>query len=105
MAMALGRPEEIVEALGSIGIKVRKPSASSVRRKRLGKRSTHEQLLADLREVVDVLSDSLTQRGVAQWLQAENRLLDGERPLDVLAKCETDRVLAAANSFVSGAYI
>lgn len=36
-------------------------------------------------DVDDMLSASLTARGVAQWLRARNRGLDGRRPLDALA--------------------
>ena len=63
--------------------------------------------LSGLREVVLVLSDSLTPRGVGQWMHARNRLLDGQRPVDVLATGEDGRaqVLAAASSFVDGAYV
>lgn len=61
--------------------------------------------LDGLREVVQVLSDSLTDRGVGQWLRARNRVLAGRRPLDVLRDGGHDQVLAAAHSFVDGAYV
>lgn len=41
--------------------------------------------LAGLRDLVLLLSDSLTPRGVGQWLHARNRLLDGDRPIEALA--------------------
>ncbi len=61
--------------------------------------------LDGLREVVRVLSDSLTDRGVGQWLRARNRLLDGQRPLEVLHEGQQQAVLAAARSFVDGSYV
>lgn len=61
--------------------------------------------LDGLREVVRVLSDSLTDRGVGQWLRARNRLLDGKRPLDVLHDGAQQDVLQAAHSFVDGSYV
>lgn len=68
-------------------------------------RRTHEQRLQDLREIVLLLEDSLTSRGVGQWLRARNRLLDGERALDVLAAGDVERVREAAEAFADGAYV
>ncbi|HXH58404.1 hypothetical protein [Iamia sp.] len=51
------------------------------------------------------LVDALTPRGVAQWLRARNRLLDRERPIDVLAAGEVEKVRGAAEAFVEGAYV
>lgn len=61
--------------------------------------------LDGLREVVRVLADSLTPRGVGQWLHARNRLLRGRRPLDVLRDGDQRAVLEAAHSFAEGAYV
>jgi hypothetical protein len=61
--------------------------------------------LAQLRELVLLLSDSLTQRGVGQWLHAKNRLLDGERPVDLLAEDRYEEVRRAAASFIDGSYV
>lgn len=63
------------------------------------------EVLADLRDVVVLLSDSLTPRGVGQWFHARNRLLDGSRPLDAFAHGHADQVLAAARAFDEGAYV
>jgi len=68
-------------------------------------RSATYDRLDGLREVVRTLADSLTPRGVGQWLHASNRLLGGRRPLEVLREGETDAVLQAARSFVDGAYV
>ena len=61
--------------------------------------------LAQLRDLVLLLSDSLTARGVGQWLHAKNRLLDGQRPVDLLAENRYAEVRGAAESFVDGSYV
>lgn len=61
--------------------------------------------LAELRDLVVLLSDSLTPRGVGQWLHARNRLLGGDRPLDALAAGGGQDVRAAAQAFVDGSYV
>lgn len=61
--------------------------------------------LAELRDLVVLLSDSLTERGVAQWLRAKNRLLDAERPIDLLEAGEFEKVRDAAEAFVGGSYV
>lgn len=61
--------------------------------------------LAELRDLVVLLSDSLTQRGVSQWLHARNRLLGGERPLAVLAAGRGEDVRNAAQAFIDGSYV
>jgi len=61
--------------------------------------------LADLRDLVILLSDSLTPRGVGQWLHARNRLLDGSRPLDLLHEDKFEEVRQAAQAFIDGAYV
>jgi len=61
--------------------------------------------LAQLRDLALLLSDSLTPRGVGQWLHAKNRLLEGERPVDLLTADRFDEVRCAAESFIDGAYV
>jgi hypothetical protein len=61
--------------------------------------------LADLRDIALILSDSLSPRGVGQWLHARNRLLGGRRPLEVLAEGSIDEVRQAAQAFIDGAYV
>ena len=61
--------------------------------------------LAQLRDLVILLSDSLTPRGVGQWLHAKNRLLEGQRPVELLAEDRFDTVREAAEAFVDGAYV
>jgi len=61
--------------------------------------------LAELRDLVILLSDSLTARGVGQWLHARNRLLGGERPIEALAEGRSQDVRLAAQAFVDGSYV
>ncbi len=61
--------------------------------------------LAELRDLVMLLSDSLTSRGVGQWLHARNRLLDGDRPLTAVAAGRLNEVRRAAQAFVDGSYV
>lgn len=116
MAIRLDRAvetDEIVAALGRYGLtqadiaQAVGVSARSVRNwaNDTAARRKNEQRLQDLREIVLLLDDSLTARGVGQWLRARNRLLDGARPLAVLAEGEIDRVRQAAEAFADGAYV
>ena len=68
-------------------------------------RSEPYDRLAELQSLVVLLSDSLTPRGVGQWLHARNRLLGGERPIDLLGRGEIERVEKAARAFIEGAYV
>lgn len=68
-------------------------------------RHQNEKRLHDLRQVVLLLDDSLSRRGVGQWFRARNRSLDGRRPLDVLAEGDFEAVHRAATAFADGAYV
>lgn len=105
--------DEIVTALGRYGLtqadiaQAVGVSTRSVRNwtQQTPARRDHEQRLQELRGIVLLLDDSLTARGVGQWLRARNRLLDGARPLDLLGEGEVDRVRQAAEAFADGAYV
>lgn len=64
-----------------------------------------EDRLRDLREVVLLLQETLTPRGVGQWLRARNRLLSGRRPLEAMASGEVQAVREAAAAYLEGAYV
>lgn len=68
-------------------------------------RRGNEERLQALRQIVLLLDDSLTRRGVGQWFRAHNRSLDGRRPLDVLVEDDFDAVRQAAAAFADGAYV
>lgn len=115
MTQALDRAveaSEIVDALKSFGVTqvdvaaVIQVSDRAVRGWRTSDiRPDRYDRLAQLRDLALLLSDSLTQRGVGQWLHAKNRLLDGQRPVDLLAADRFDEVRGAAESFTDGAYV
>ncbi len=68
-------------------------------------RRAHEERLLALRQVVLLLDDSLSPRGVGQWLRAHNTLLGGRRPLALLADGDVDDVRGAAAAFADGSYV
>lgn len=68
-------------------------------------RRGNEERLQALRQIVLLLDDSLTRRGVGQWFRAHNRRLGGRRPLDVLAEDDFEAVRQAAAAFADGAYV
>lgn len=68
-------------------------------------RRKHEERLRDLRAIVLLIDDSLTDRGVGQWFRAHQRLLAGRRPLDVLAEGDVEAVRRAAEAFANGSYV
>lgn len=115
MAMTLDQAveaTEIVDALKRFGITqaevaaVAHVSARAVRGWRESTiRTENYDRLAELRDLVLLLSDSLTPRGVAQWLRARNRLLNRERPIDVLAAGRAEDVRSAAEAFIDGSYV
>jgi len=89
----------IAKATGASARSVRNWEATSAIRARSDER------LRDLREVVLILGETLTARGVGQWLSARNRLLNGRRPIDLLAEGKIEAVRDAARAYVEGAYV
>lgn len=63
-----------------------------------------DDLLEELAQLRDLLADSLTRRGVGQWLHAANRVLGGQLPIDLLSQGRYDEVRRAAEAFVDGSY-
>lgn len=59
----------------------------------------------DLYAVVSELCESLTGKGIRQWLKARNRYLKGERPIDLLRKGQFQEVYDAAVAFRDGVYL
>ncbi len=103
---------EIVKALRSYGLTqndvgaVTDVSDRAVRAwSHAGIRPQRYDRLAELGDLVVLLSDSLTPRGVGQWLHARNRLLDGERPIEAIAAGHLSDVRHAAQAFVDGSYV
>lgn len=106
-------PDEIIQALKRFGVSQRDIAAATCVSDRSvrawtragGIRPTSYTRLTDIRDIVLTLRDTLTERGVGQWLRARNRMLDGRRPIDVLAAGGHDEVQRAAEAFVEGTYL
>jgi hypothetical protein len=103
---------EIVDALKPFGITridvaaVTHVSDRAVRAWRTGDiRPDRYDRLAQFRDLVLLLSDSLRPRGVGQWLHAKNHLLDGECPIDLLVEDRHEEVRGAAEAFIAGSYV
>ena len=73
--------------------------------RRAGIKQDRYDRLIEVREIALLLSDSLSPRGVGQWLHAKNRLLHSERAIDLLAHGKGDEVRVAAKAFIDGAYV
>jgi uncharacterized protein (DUF2384 family) len=58
--------------------------------------------LLDLEYVLDLVTEVFDAEGATMWLHARNRQLDGERPLDLIAKNETDRVIGLLTRLADG---
>ncbi len=59
----------------------------------------------DLHAVVAELEDSLTAKGIRQWLRARNRSLGGARPIQLLKEGKFEPVYEAACAFRDGEYL
>lgn len=68
-------------------------------------RPTYDERIRQLSEISLILSETLTPRGVTQWLSARNRLLDDQRPIDLISKGQTSHVRAAAEAYLDGSYV
>jgi hypothetical protein len=56
-------------------------------------------------DIMEILEDSLTAEGIEQWLRAANRLLGGQRPIDLINEGDSESVRRAAQAFMDGAYV
>jgi hypothetical protein len=89
----------IAKATGATVRSVRNWQATSAIRPR------NDERLRDLREIVLILKETLTEKGVGQWLQARNRTLKGRRPIELLERGEFEAARDAAKAYVEGAYV
>ncbi len=104
---------DVVAALRPFGIKQRTlaqatgVSVKTIRnwKKTSAIRERNEDRLRDVRDLVLILLHALTPRGVGQWFNAHNRLLQGRRPVEALAGGDVKAVREAANAYVEGAYV
>lgn len=100
---ALGRvgftQKQIANATGATDRSVRNWAATGAIR------PAYDERIRELSDISLILSETATPRGVTQWLNARNRLLDNKRPVDLIAQGKADQVRAAAESFVAGDYV
>jgi transcriptional regulator with XRE-family HTH domain len=83
-------------------------SRPSVSRWKSGKASpplATQAIIADLRYVVDRLSDFYTPAETRLWLHAKHPLLKNERAIDLIIADRTQEVLAVIERLDSGAYL
>jgi transcriptional regulator with XRE-family HTH domain len=64
-----------------------------------------QTIIADLRYVVDRLSDFYTPDETRLWLHARHPLLNGERAIDLINSGRTEEVLAIIERLDAGAYV
>jgi transcriptional regulator with XRE-family HTH domain len=63
-----------------------------------------QTVIAELRYVVDRLSDFYTADETRIWLHAAHPMLEGERAIDLLNAGRTEEVLAVIENLETGAY-
>lgn len=64
-----------------------------------------QTVIADLRYVVERLSDFYTPEEARLWLHARHALLNGERAIDLIRNDRTQEVLAVIDRLEAGAYL
>jgi transcriptional regulator with XRE-family HTH domain len=64
-----------------------------------------QTIIADLRYVVDRLSDFYTPAETRLWLHAKHPLLNNERAIDLILADRTQEVLAVIERLDAGAYL
>jgi transcriptional regulator with XRE-family HTH domain len=82
-------------------------SPATVSRWTAGKAFPHpktQKLISDLRYVVERLAEFYSPDETRIWLYSKHRLLDGERPIDLIHGDRTDEVLAIIDSLDEGTY-
>jgi len=89
---------EIAELLGADERTVRRLQADS----KIRPQQRHARRLDDVRDLVSLLQDSLPGEQTGRWLRARNRMLGGQRPIELIAADDYERVRDAAEAFVDG---
>lgn len=64
-----------------------------------------QTVIADLRYVVDRLSDFYTPEETRLWLHARHPLLNNERAIDLINAGRTEEILAVIERLDAGAYL
>jgi transcriptional regulator with XRE-family HTH domain len=82
-------------------------SPATVSRWTAGKALPHPKtqlLISDLRYVVDRLSEFYSPEETRIWLYSKHRLLDGQRPIEMINQGQSDKVLSVIESLDEGTY-
>ena len=82
-------------------------SPATVSRWTAGKALPHPKtqlIISDLRYVVDRLSDFYSPDEARIWLYSKHRLLEGQRPIDLIHDGRTDEVLSILESLDEATY-
>lgn len=82
-------------------------SPATVSRWSLGTSFPHPKtqlLISDLRYVVDRLAEFYTPDETRIWLYAKHRLLNGQRPIELIHDGRADEVLSVIESLDEGSY-
>lgn len=58
-----------------------------------------------LRTILEILSPSLTLRGITQWFESPSQYLGNQTPIDLVAQGRFSKVLEAAEAFDQGVYL
>ena len=90
--------DELVRATGASARSMRRWISEGVDPARGG----YEDRIDDLRAINEILVTAYSADLARSWLKARNRLLDYERPIDVLAAGRFDDVREVAEAFVAG---
>ena len=64
-----------------------------------------QKIIADLRYVVDLLSDYYTPDEIRLWLHVNQPLLGNERAIDLIINNRTDEILQLIERLDAGAYL
>ena len=94
---------DVATATGASARTVRRWMSSSDADQRRG--TNYAQQIDDLHMIATELSDTLTPRGIGQWLRGRNRYLNGERPIELLRRGRFGEVREAAVAFRDGVYV
>jgi transcriptional regulator with XRE-family HTH domain len=82
-------------------------SPATVSRWTAGKALPHPKtqlIISDLRYVVDRLSEFYSPEETRIWLYSKHRLLDGQRPIDLINQGQADKVLSVIESLDEGTF-
>lgn len=82
-------------------------SPATVSRWTSGKAFPHPRtqlLISDLRYVVERLAEFYTPEETRMWLYARHRLLEGQRPIDLIHDGKADEVLGVIESLSESTY-